>query len=334
MQPASHFAALALNCIQREYPYQPQHVIHHAGDIQLPRTLHPAFYGCFDWHSAVHGHWLLAHVLRRFPDLPEAAQIRSALNAHLTAENLQAEADYFGQPNRASFERPYGWAWVLKLAHELLGWEDADAARWQRNLQPLVRVVELLYLSWLPKQTYGIRSGVHSNTAFGLAFALDHAEATGRTPLRDLIHQRSLNYFVSDRDYPAAWEPSGSDFLSPCLCEADLMRRVLPPVEFDAWLARFLPQLPVSLLTPVIVSDRDDGQLVHLDGLNLSRAWCLFKLAGALPADDARRPTFLSIAERHLEAGLSHIISGNYAGEHWLATFALLALESKDRSGF
>lgn len=322
-------AALALNAVQREYPNAPQHVVMHAQDMFLPRTLHPAFYGSFDWHSAVHSHWLLVWVLRRFPDLPITDEIRRVLNAHFTAENLQTEADYFRQPGRSGFERPYGWAWALKLALELGQWADADGQRWHAHFQPLAQVIESLYLQWLPKQTYPLRSGTHGNTAFGLSFALDYTDAHSHTELSAIIHQRSRDYFLKDEDYPAAWEPSGSDFFSACLVEADLMRRVLPTDELAAWLTNFLPQLPPSLSTPATVSDRTDGQLVHLDGLNFSRAYCLFNLAHALPAEDARQATFRAVAEKHLEAGLQHLLSGDFAGEHWLATFALLALEAE-----
>lgn len=322
-------ATLALNAVQREYPNAPQHVVMHAQDAPLPRAIHPAFYGSFDWHSAVHGHWLLVWVLRHFPDLSNAGEIRRVLNAHLTAKNLQTEADYFRQPGRAGFERPYGWAWALKLTLELSHWQDADAQRWRANIQPLAQVLESLYLRWLPKQMYPLRSGTHSNTAFGLSFALDYAEACGHAELSALIHQQSRAYFLADKNYPAAWEPSGSDFFSACLMEAELMRRVLPADEFPAWLTDFLPQLPPSLSTPATVSDRSDGQLVHLDGLNFSRAYCLFNLAHALPNRDTRRAAFHTIAQQHLEAGLAHILSGDFMGEHWLATFALLALEAK-----
>lgn len=325
-------AALALSAVQREFPNAPQHIVMHAQDRPLPRAIHPAFYGSFDWHSAVHGHWLLAWVLRRFPALSNAGEIRRALNAHFSAKNLRAEADYFQQPGRASFERPYGWAWALKLALELSQWEDAEGQSWHANFQPLAQVIESLYLQWLPKQTYPLRSGTHGNTAFGLSFALDYAQARGQTELSALIRQRSRDYFWADKNYPAAWEPSGSDFFSACLMEADLMRRVLLADELAVWLSGFLPQLPPTLATPASVSDRSDGQLVHLDGLNFSRAYCLFNLAHALPAEDARRAAFRAIAQQHLEAGLTHLFSGDFMGEHWLATFALLALEAAEKS--
>ena len=307
---ATRFATLALACIEREFPCQPGHVVRDPRDLRLPRTLHPAFYGCYDWHSAVHGHWLLVHLLRRFPDAPQAGTIRATLSRTLTAPNLQAEADYLRA--HPAFERPYGWAWLLKLACELSQLADPEAKRWSASLLPLAEIIETLYIDWLPRQTYPIRSGVHANTAFGLAFALDYARAFDRKALSEILVEKSRAYFGRDRDYPAQWEPGGNDFFSPCLIEADLMRRVLP--DFPAWFANFLPKIPSSLLEPATVSDRSDGQLVHLDGLNLSRAWCYYSLGS--------RET----AERHLEAGLKNLASGNYEGEHWLATFAAYAL--------
>jgi hypothetical protein len=334
-ESAARFAPLALRCIRQEFPYQPQHVITGPDDARRPRDLHPAFYGCFDWHSAVHGHWLLARVLRRFPGLPEADQVRAALSANLTSENLQAEAGYFQA--RPGFERPYGWAWLLKLAQELAEWDDADARSWSQNVKPLADVVEARYLDFFPRQTYPIRSGVHSNTAFGLAFAWDYARALGHESLRDLVERRGRDYFLDDRGCPAAWEPGGGDFFSPCLIEADLMRRLLPAVEFARWLDDFLPELRdgglPAWLSPVSVVDRRDGQLVHLDGLNLSRAWCLRQIARALPEADPRRDHLGAIAARHAESGLAHVTSGDYMGEHWLATFAVYMLECAAGAG-
>jgi hypothetical protein len=329
-EQAAAFARLALKGIQREYPNHPGHVVNDAADVKSPRALHPAFYGCFDWHSSVHGHWMLVRLLRLFPALPEREQIRKVLNEHLTETNIKTEADYFTQPNRQSFERTYGWAWLLKLAEELHGWDDADARQWSRALQPLVDGLVARYRDFLPKQTYPIRTGVHPNTAFGLAFALDYARTVGNQPLRELLEERSRSYFALDSNYPATWEPGGEDFFSPSLMEADLMRRVLPPTEFRAWLARFLPGLgdgaPKSLLTPATVTDRSDPKIVHLDGLNLSRAWCMRSVAAALPADDPVRRVFAEAAHRHAEAALRHVASGDYAGEHWLASFAVYML--------
>jgi hypothetical protein len=327
---ASSFAQLALKALTKEYPNKPEHVMNGATDILGPQALHPAFYGAFDWHSSVHGHWMLVRLLRLFPELPERQQIRTLLEEHLTAKNLQAEADYFLQPNRQSFERTYGWAWFLKLAEELRGWDDPDAKRWSSNLRPLTDVIVARYLAYFPKQTYPIRTGVHPNTAFGLSFALDYARAVGQKPLQDLIEERSRTYFAADVAIPAAWEPSGTDFFSPSLMEAELMRRVLSPKEFPIWLRRFLPGLergePKTLFAPAQVTDRTDPQLVHLDGLNLSRAWCMQQIAAALPKDDPARRTLVDSAVRHAEAALHHVASGDYMGEHWLATFAVYLL--------
>ncbi|HEY6231544.1 MAG TPA: DUF2891 domain-containing protein, partial [Pyrinomonadaceae bacterium] len=273
---ASHFAQLALKCVTKEYPNKPEHVLNDAGDVQNPKALHPAFYGCYDWHSSVHGHWMLVRLLRLFPDLPEAPQIRKALDENLRSANIRVETAYLKQKNRQSFERTYGWAWLLKLAEELSLSNDSQANTWSRNLQPLAEALVESYVLFLPKQTYPIRTGVHPNTAFGMAFAFDYARASGNNKLAALIAERSRSYFAKDRNYPGAWEPGGEDFFSPALMEADLMRRVLNPAEFRRWFARFLPQLsngvPATLLKPATVTDRSDPKLVHLDGLNLSRA--------------------------------------------------------------
>jgi hypothetical protein len=327
---AMQLAKIALRSIDQEFPYSAQHVHRSAHDRRLPRELHPAFYGCFDWHSAVHSHWMLVRLLRSMPQLALAGSIRAALATHLSGENLQVEAAYFHEPGRSNYERPYGWAWLLKLAEELYSWDDPDAQRWSQALQPLVEVIVAGYFAYLPKLSYPVRSGMHSSTAFGLIFALDYAQATGHSDLHKLITQRSLDYFADDYNYPAAWEPSGSDFLSPALITADLMRRVLPPDRFTAWFSAYLPDLTQSagarLLTPASVSDRSDGQIVHLDGLNLSRAWCLWGIAAALPPGDSRRATLLQSAETHASAGLAGIASGDYMGEHWLGSFALYML--------
>ena len=332
-EQASDFARLALKGLRKEYPNKLEHVMAAPDDVKGPRALHPAFYGSYDWHSCVHGHWMLARLLRLFPDLPEAAEIRGVLDGHLTAENLQAEADYFARKESKPFERPYGWAWLLKLAEELHGWDDPDAARWSQALRPLVDVVVARYVEFFPKQTYPIRTGVHPNTAFGLAFAHDYARAVGDARLGALVEERARAYFGDDCDAPARWEPSGADFFSPSLVEADLMRRVLPPAEFRDWLARFLPGAargePRALFRPATVTDRTDPQLVHLDGLNLSRAWCMRSIAAALPADDPARTALVDAAARHAETALGHVASGDYAGEHWLASFAVYLLTSR-----
>jgi len=332
---AAHLSELALRCIRREFPNKPGHVINDLRDIHNPARLHPAFFGCYDWHSAVHGHWMLVRLLKRFPDLENAEAIRSAIDANLTEENIADEAAYLRQPNRKSFERTYGWAWLLKLAEELRGWEDEEAGRWADNLGPLTEVIVERYMDFLPRQTYPIRRGVHPNTAFGLAFALDYARAEGRRELEDLVLSRSRDYFMEDRECPAAWEPDGDDFFSRCLIEADLMRRVLPPEDFAEWFHAFLPGLeqgrPASLLDPADVADRGDPKIGHLDGLNLSRAWCMENIAAALPENDPLRPILRDSASRHAAATFPHIASGHYAGEHWLGTFAVFYLSSLER---
>jgi hypothetical protein len=330
---ATAFAKLALKGIQQEYPNKPGTVLNSKADIKGPRDFHPAFYGSFDWHSSVHGHWMLVRLLRKFPKLPETQQIRTVLGEHLTAKNLQAEADYFKQPNRQSFERTYGWAWLLKLAEELHGWDDPDAKEWSKNLQPLADVIVERNLAFLPKQTYPIRSGVHPNTAFGLAFAHDYARTMKHKELRELIEQRSRDYYGKDVDAPARWEPDGADFFSPSLMETDLMRRVLPAADFSAWLKGYLPGLakgePKTLLEPATVADRSDPQIVHLDGLNLNRAWCMLGIARSLAKDDPRRKVLTEAAARHADAALRHVASGDYAGEHWLASFAVFLLTER-----
>jgi hypothetical protein len=332
---ASHFASLAMKCIRKEYPNKPDHTINDGDDVRSPRAMHPAFYGCFDWHSTVHGHWMLVHLLRLFPAMPEARDIRGALQANLSAKNIAGEVAYLKQANRASFERTYGWAWLLKLAEELHGWNDDDGRLWSKNLQPLADAFVEKYLSFLPKQNYPIRTGVHPNTAFGLAFALDYARAANNQKLAVMIIERSRAYFAHDVNYPGAWEPGGEDFFSPALMEADLMRRVMPKSEFTNWFHRFLPGVsrnqPKALLQPAIVTDRTDPKLVHLDGLNLSRAWCMRNIAGALPANDPARRILARSAIAHAQAALPYIASGNYEGEHWLATFAVYMLTAASR---
>lgn len=324
---ASSFARLALKGLDKEYPNKLDHVMSADADVQSPRSLHPAFYGNYDWHSSVHGHWMLVRLLRVVPNIPEAAEIRQKLNEHLSESNLQAELAYFNRPDAKPFERPYGWAWLLKLAEEVDGWDDPDSQRWAAAVRPLAQAVAARYVEFFPKQTYPIRTGVHPNTAFGLSFAHDYAVATGNDPLKALVEERARAYFLRDSDAPARWEPSGADFFSPCLLEADLMRRVLPADDFRAWFLAFLPgstrQEPPSLFQPATVTDRTDPQLVHLDGLNLSRAWCLKSLARSFPEGDPTREALEHSASLHSQAGLAHVTSGDYAGEHWLASFAV-----------
>jgi hypothetical protein len=326
-EAASNFARIALNCISREYPNKPEHVMNDGRDVQGPRALHPAFYGCFDWHSAVHGHWMLVRLLRLFPDLPEASEIRSALRGNLSSENVKVEVQYLDQPGRKSFERTYGWAWLLKLAEEVQTWKDADGQEWSKNLAPLVQAIVQRYLDFLPRQTYPIRTGVHPNTVFGVTFALDYARSIGNAELEKVLVERAIAYYEADKNCPCSWEPGGEDFFSPCLMEADLMRRVLAPPKYSAWLKNFLPNIDVgessNLLRPAIVSDRSDPKIVHLDGLNLSRAWCMLGIASSLPAGDPLRTVLAKSAVQHAESALAHLASGHYEGEHWLASFAV-----------
>ncbi|MGD9902894.1 MAG: DUF2891 domain-containing protein [Vicinamibacterales bacterium] len=329
-ESASNFATITLRCVAKAYPSQPGYVLNAVEDVRPPDLVHPAFYGCYDWHSSVHGHWMLARLLRLFPSLPEAPAIVAALDRNLTAENLAVEAAYFTRPGTAAFERLYGWAWTLKLAEELHRSSSAEAKRWEQHLQPLTRALVRRYLDFLPKQTYPIRTGVHPNTAFGLGLALDYAVAVGDAPLRDLVVARSRDYFLGDTDYPATLEPSGSDFLSPALVEADLMRRVLPPAEFARWFDAYLPAMrdgqPANLLTIAVVTDRSDPQLGHLDGLNLSRAWAMRNIAAALPAEARARAFLAAAGHTHAVDALQHVATGHYAGEHWLASFAVFLL--------
>jgi len=329
-EQGSHFAELALGGISREYPNKLDHVINGSADLLSPRALHPAFYGCFDWHSSVHGHWMLVRLLRALPGWADAASVRSALAANLTTANLQAERAYLDGPNRRSFERTYGWTWLLKLAEELYLWDDPQAQQWSQDIQPLAEAFVALYLDFLPRQTYPIRVGTHSNTAFGLIFALDYARTVKRTELESLLTERAMHYFGADRDYPAQLEPNGNDFLSPALVEAYLMSSVMSSAGFLEWLGSFLPGLqhgePANLLAPSHVSDRTDPQIVHLDGLNLSRAWCMQGIASVLPAAAPTRDTLLASAAKHANASLPHVASGDYMGEHWLASFAVLML--------
>ena len=332
-ESASNFARITLACVSKEYPNSPGYVLNAGEDVQPPQKVHPAFYGCYDWHSSVHGHWMLARLLRLFPSLPERDRIVAALDANLTAENIRTEAAYFKRPGTQAFERTYGWAWALKLAEELHVSTSAEAKRWEQQLQPLTDALVQRYLDFLPKQTYAIRTGLHPNTAFGLAFALDYATTVGNAALKELLSSRSLDYFADDADYPAQLEPNGSDFLSPALVEADLMRRVLAPQKFAEWFRAYLPRLgrgePKNLLELAVVTDRSDPQLGHLDGLNLSRAWCMRHIAAALPDGDAARAVLASAGSTHALDALQHVATGHYEGEHWLASFAVYLLTER-----
>ena len=327
---ASKFATLALAHLTREYPNKLTHSLAGPQDLRPPRQLHPIFYGSYDWHSCVHGYWLVLRLLDRYPQLPQAAEIRDVVDTHFTQGNVAGELSYLSLPHNRGFERPYGWAWLLALAGQLHGMDSPDAARWATTLAPLTEVFVGRFTEFLPKASYPVRVGTHFNTAFALALALEFARQTGRTTFAALIEETARRWYVPDADCQA-WEPGGDDFLSPSMVEAELMRRTLPPDAFRAWFARFLPRLaqrePATLLTPVTVTDRSDGKIAHLDGLNLSRAWCQRALAGALPDADPRKTLLEQAAETHLRTALAHV-AGDYMGEHWLATFALLALEA------
>jgi hypothetical protein len=326
---ASALAALPLKCLQQEYPNKLGQVLNDSLALRSPQELHPAFYGCFDWHSSVHGHWLLVRLLKQFPELGNAPVIRSKLDLQLTPENIRQEIAFFQTKHNESFERTYGWAWILKLQEELLSWNDPDAKRWSEALDPLADMIAGKYVTFLPKLVYPIRSGEHINTAFGLTFAYDYAVYTRNDSLKNSIERKAREFYLGDSDYPLQYEPSGYDFLSGGLEEVDLMRRVLPKTEFESWLKRFLPQLYKKKFTLAVgkVSDRSDGKLVHLDGLNFSRAWCLYGLARS----DKKFAHLQAIADAHLAHSLPSIVDGDYMGEHWLASFAVLALLERDK---
>jgi hypothetical protein len=318
---AGRFAGLALACIHREYPNKVgHHVLTSDRDVRPPRELTPAFYGCFDWHSAVHAHWMLARLVRLFPEASFAAPARAALARNLTEPNLTVEAAYMRA--RTGFERPYGLAWLLQLAAELTEWDEKDAQKWSKTLEKLVEIAINHLENWLPKLSHPIRTGEHNQTAFSLGLMLDSARSTGRAGFGRLLEATIRRFYLQDRDCPLAYEPSGEDFLSPCLAEADLMRRILPSSEFAAWLDGFV----LSVLEPVRSMDPADGKLAHLDGLNLSRAWMLNGIAGALPAGDYRIPSLQNMSQQHASAGLAAVTSERYEGAHWLGTFAVYLL--------
>ncbi len=330
---AGRFARLALDCVHREYPNKIAHVMNGDADAKPPHALTPAFYGCFDWHSSVHGHWLLARVARTFPAAPFAAEARAALDRSLTEENVAGEVAYLSAPGRVGFERPYGLAWLLQLAAELREWDDPDAKRWSKALAPLeAKCAEQLF-AWVPKLAYPIREGEHPQTAFAFGLALDWARGAGETEKAALLGKRVMELYGKDRGCPIGYEPSGQDFLSPCIAEADLVRRVLPPKKFAEWLAAFLPGLPADgsskWLVPGVVTDRTDGKLVHLDGLNLSRAWMLRGIAAGLPRGDRRVKTLEATAAAHAAASLPSVTSEHYEGSHWLGTFAVYLLTGR-----
>lgn len=320
------FAILALDCIHREYPNKISHVLQSADDARPPRELTPAFFGCFDWHSSVHGHWLLTRLLTVQPDGVYAAEIRAALAKSFSEENMAGELDYYGAEGRGSFERPYGIAWYLQLVAELEESDDPQLREWREALRPLEDAIVGKVRAWLPNLSYPVRLGTHNQTAFAFGLMLDYARTVGNEAFANELAQKSLAFHRSDVNCPLAYEPSGEDFLSPCLMEADLMRRVMPQQDFVVWLGYFLPQIPIDgsadWLVPGIVLDASDGKLVHLDGVNLSRAWALEGIASALPADDPRVAALMAAHEVHRDAGIAAVSDEHYSGSHWLASFA------------
>lgn len=325
---AALLASLPLKCLDQEYPNKTSHTSASDSDhVMTPRQLHPAFFGCFDWHSCVHGHWMLVKLLKQFPQLQEAAAIRAAIRKTITPGNIATEVKYFEAPLARTWERTYGWAWLLKLDEELTGWNDPDGQSWHAALQPLTKLTVERWMDFLPKQTYPNRTGVHPNTAFGLVLALDYARNTGNGIFEKAITEHAKRLFGNDKKAPASWEPDGSDFLSPALEEADLMRRVLTQNEFVKWFNEFLTKADLDHLTTLpVVSDRTDYQIVHLDGLSLSRSWCMKGIASALPASHPATTIFRRSSIVHLASALPHVVSGNYGGEHWLVSFAVYAL--------
>jgi len=323
---AQRFARLALDCVHREYPNKIAHSLNSDADVKPPRELTPAFYGCYDWHSSVHGHWLLVRAARLFPKAPFAGEARRAVGQSITAANIAQEVKYLSADGRNSFERPYGLAWLLQLAAELKEWNDPEAQHWYATLNLLEQAVTARIASWLPKLEHPIRVGEHANTAFAMGLMLDYARIAGNAPFGKLLEARAKDYYLNDRNCPLSYEPSGEDFLSPCLAEADLMRRVLAPGEFQQWFSSFLPHVD---LEPTRVSDVTDGKLYHLAGLNLSRAWMLEGILSKLPASYASRKHLTELAGRLRQAGLESIKGEHYEGGHWLGSFAIYLVSDR-----
>lgn len=323
---ANKLAALPVHCINVEYPNKLNQTIGGSEDLKSPKVLHPAFYGCFDWHSSVHGHWSLVYLLKHFPTLDKTAEIKKMLLVNISKENIEKEVAYFNGKHDKSFERTYGWAWLLKLAEELHTWDDETARILEQNLQPLTDLMVQKHLEFLPKLNYPIRVGEHTNTAFGLTFAWDYAKTMNNNDLKNLIEKRAKAFYLKDKDCPLTWEPSGYDFLSPCLQEAAIMKRVLPASEFKQWFAEFLPQLKNKNFTFPVgeVSDRKDGKLVHLDGVNFSRAWCIYDIVYDMPEYHHLK----NIANTHINYSLPSLVGDSYEGGHWLGSFAIYALNS------
>jgi hypothetical protein len=337
---AAPFVLLALDCAVQEYPNKIGHTMRSDADQGTPRSLHPSFFGCFDWHSSVHGHWLLTRFARLYPDHELAAETRAVLDENLAPGNIAAEVEYLMTDGRASWERPYGLAWLLQLAMELREWQNegsSDAAHWASALRPLENACVSRLSDWLPKLAYPIRTGEHSQTAFAFGLMLDYARVAGDTALVELVEKTTLRLYGADTDSDLRFEPSGQDFLSPILAEGDLMRRVMTPREFAIWFGKFLTDVPgrasTDWLPTATVTDRSDGKLAHLDGLNLSRAWMLEGIASGLPADDPRRGALEAAAWAHREAGLAAVTGEHYEGGHWLGTYAMYLSSGRGLGG-
>jgi hypothetical protein len=326
-QAASRFANLALACVHKEYPNHISHMLNSDADVAAPSKLTPAFYGCLDWHSSVHGHWMLVRLARTFPHAEFTPRAKEALKQSLTKENLEQEAKYLQGEGRASFERPYGLAWLLQLAAELREWDDPDAKQMAENLRPLETAVLARLKTWLPKLPNPIRIGEHNQTAFSMGLMMDYAHTVGDQQFSALLDQKARQFYHNDKNCPLAYEPDGEAFLSPCIAEADVMRRVLASKEYATWLSAFLPQIPSNgnsaWLKPVVSPDRSDPKLAHLDGLNLSRAWMLEGVASGLPKNDKRLPGLEATANAHRVAGLEAVTGEHYEGGHWLGSFAV-----------
>lgn len=325
IEEAEQLAALPLSCVEHKYPYKLGQTLGDPSELKTPQELHPIFYGCFDWHSAVHGYWSMVKLVSTFPELEQANEIKAILKRNISTENVAQELAYFEPKHNKSFERTYGWAWLLKLAETLHQWDDPLGKELEKTLQPLTDHIVNSYLDFLPKLVYPIRVGEHTNTAFGLTFAYDYAQTIGHQELESMIASRAKELYLNDKNCPLDWEPSGYDFLSPCLEEVDIMRRVLPEKDFMEWIQQFLPQLkdPNFTLEPGKVGDREDGKLVHLDGLNFSRAWVLYGLS------QQYSKTFKhlnNVANQHIEYSYENLVGDSYEGGHWLGSFAIYAL--------
>lgn len=330
LEEANKLVDLPLACINKQYPNKLGQTLGSEADLQSPQDLHPAFYGCFDWHSSVHAHWSLVRLLKKFPKLDRANEIKDMLETSLSKENINKEIEYFRQEHNKDYERTYGWAWLLKLSQELYTWETDMGEELSANIKPLADLMVEKYMEFLPKLNYPIRVGEHTNTAFALSFGHDFAVVTENAEFRSLIEKRAREFYLSDKNCPITWEPSGFDFFSPCLEEIDVMRRVMPRAAFSLWMDNFMPRLKNKDFTMAVgeVSDREDGKLVHLDGLNFSRARIFYGLANQYPEEYAH---LRLLADKHVNHSFPNLVGDSYEGGHWLGSFAIYALEESRR---